>query len=74
MQIGFDNVDRVFAHHAPKTAMDAGNHAAIRAAAREFAKAILTHVPNCADRTAAIRHVREAMFLANAAIALEGLI
>jgi hypothetical protein len=46
----------------------------IRAAARNFLDAIDANCGSCADATAAKRHVREAMFTANAAIALNGLI
>lgn len=39
----------------------------------QFAKAILLLCPPGADRSAAIRHIREALFTANASIAQEGL-
>ena len=44
----------------------------IRDAAKEFTYAIVTNSPACADQSAAIRHVREAMFTAVSAIALKG--
>lgn len=44
----------------------------IREAAKSFAKVLIRHTPACADRTAAIRKVREAVMTANAAIALSG--
>lgn len=49
-------------------------YAAVRAAGKSLALTILNAVPKCADRTAAIRKVREAVMTANAAIALDGLI
>jgi hypothetical protein len=39
-----------------------------------LAEAILENTPQCADQQAALRHVREAVMTANAAVALEGLI
>jgi len=44
----------------------------IRESARVFAADILASAPGCADRTDAIRKVREAVMIANAAIALDG--
>lgn len=49
-------------------------YAGVRAAGKALALAILNAAPKCADRTDAIRKVREAVMTANAAIALEGLI
>lgn len=46
----------------------------VRAAARDLVEVILTNCPPCADRTAAVRKVREAVMTANASIALDGLI
>lgn len=74
MMITLDNVDLVFEQRPPKTALDASDMDEVRCCASEFVKVILRHVPNCGDRAAAILHVRQAVFLANAAIALEGLI
>ena len=44
----------------------------IRAGAKDFAQDILENTPSCADQSAAIRHLREAVMTANAAIALKG--
>jgi hypothetical protein len=44
----------------------------VRIAAKNLVGVILANVPTCADQTAAIRKVREAMMTANAAIALRG--
>lgn len=49
-------------------------YAVVRAAGKTLALAILNAAPKCADRTDAIRKVREAVMTANAAIALDGLI
>jgi hypothetical protein len=61
----------LFSYHAPSPdqilRMDA-----IRAAGERMAAEILMQCPRSADRSAAIRQVREACFTANASIALEG--
>lgn len=44
----------------------------IRESAKQFAKVLIRHCPSCADRTTAIRKVREAVMTANAAVALSG--
>ena len=44
----------------------------IREAARQFAQVIVDEVPLCADQSTAIRHIRDAVVSANAAIALDG--
>ena len=42
----------------------------VRNAAKQLAQVILDHAPDCADRSTALRMVREAVMYANAAIAL----
>jgi hypothetical protein len=44
----------------------------LRDAGKAFAEVIAAETPICADQTVAIRHVREAVFTANAAIACGG--
>lgn len=66
-----DVLKDVFTYHAP-AGDDAQKYERIRAAALEFAKAIVANTPKCADQTVAIRHVRDAVFNANAAVALKG--
>lgn len=61
----------VFSYHAPGPE-DPAKYEAVRAAARELARVILVHCPPSADRTFAIRQVREAVMTANASIALKG--
>ncbi len=41
-------------------------------ACKQAAKVIALHTPLCADQTAAIRHLEDAMFTANAAVARGG--
>jgi hypothetical protein len=61
----------IFTYHAP-TEEDIRNYQSLREAARYFAEVIMITCPKCADRTAAIRKVREALHVANASIALKG--
>lgn len=61
----------IFTYHAPEPAQ-IPQYNAIRAAAFEFAKVLIANTPKCADQSAAIRHLREAVFTANAAVALKG--
>lgn len=65
------NLDWIFSYHPPSFA-DHPKYTAIRSAARYFAQVILDNAPVCADRSAAIRHVRDAVMTANASIALGG--
>lgn len=46
----------------------------IRQAAFDLATAIVEECPSCADRSTAIRRVREAVMVANASIVLRGIV
>lgn len=66
-------LDEVVSYHA----FDAEQLAAskkVRVATAAAIRAIVEACPNCADRSAAIRHFREGMMEANASIALKGLV
>jgi len=63
----------IFTYHDSKPEQ-VPQYEAIRAKALEFSQVIINNTPACADQTAAIRHLREAVMTANAAIALEGLV
>jgi len=63
--------EEVFTYHPPRPGQDE-KYAAIRAAGKSMAMIILATCPQCADRTDAIRKVREAVMTANASIALNG--
>jgi predicted ABC-type ATPase len=65
------NIDHVFDYHPPTDAQVA-KISAMREAAKVFARAIEANTPMCADQTAALRKVREALFTANAAVVLDG--
>jgi hypothetical protein len=65
-----EDIDHMFKYHPPKPEQ-VPKYEELREAARTFAQTILRLTPGCADQTAAIRKVREAVMTANAAIALE---
>jgi len=67
------NVDDVFTYHPPGPG-DPERYENIRAHAKALAQVILSETPQCADQQAALRHLREAVMTANAAIALKGAI
>ncbi len=64
-------LNHIFSYHSP-TSETLPKYAALREAARHFAKTILMNVPPGADRTLAIVKVREAVMTANAGVALDG--
>jgi hypothetical protein len=63
----------VVRYHKP-TSTQREQHEHLASAAEGMIAAILFACPPCADRTAAIRSVREAKMTASAAVALEGAI
>lgn len=63
-------IDNWFKYHAP-TPEQVERYTALRESAKQFAECIERNAPKCADRSAAIRKVREAVMTANAAIACE---
>jgi hypothetical protein len=65
------DIDNVFKYHSP-TPEQLPKYAAIRSAAKVFASVLADNTPVCADQTAALRKVREAVMTANASIALDG--
>jgi len=62
------DIDNWFTYHAP-TSDQLAAYEKLRNSAKEFAHLINNLVPECADKTAAIRKLREAVMTANAAIA-----
>jgi hypothetical protein len=66
-----DTLNDVFRYHAPDAAQVV-RYQELREAAKAFARVVLQHCPPSADRSAAVRHVREALMTANASIALGG--
>jgi hypothetical protein len=63
---------QLFSYHPP-TVETLQKFSAINQAAKNFAEVILQNCPPSADRSAAIRQIREARMTANAAISLNGL-
>lgn len=72
MPITIDDLINWFTYHPPASQDEIDCYAIIRAAGHAFAQSILSNTPPCADQTAAIRKVREAVMTANAAIACGG--
>lgn len=64
-------LDNWFSFHKP-TEGQPELYGRLRDAAKQFAVVICECTPSCADQTAAIRKVREAVMTANAAIACDG--
>ncbi len=71
MRVTNENVDKIFSYHAPDEEQKR-KYELIRGAAKNFAWVLLDEVPECADRSVAIRCLRECVMNANAAIALDG--
>lgn len=63
-----DQIEREFTYHPPKNDQ-AERYEKLRNAAKQFALIIAECVPECADRSAALRKIREAVMTANAGIA-----
>lgn len=64
-------LDALFAYHSPN-GETIPKYEAINVAAKAFARTVMEQCPKSADRSAAIRQIREARMTANAAIALNG--
>ncbi len=69
-QADFDP-EYVFSHHHA-TPEKLAHYEAIHAGAKKFAEVLLSHVPACSDRAAALRLLREASMVACAAVSLDG--
>lgn len=61
----------VFTHHQPN-AEKLRHYEAIHLAAQRFAEVILENAPDGEDRDTALNLLRQAMMMANAAVALDG--
>lgn len=66
----FEDVEDMFRYYPPKSEEIADLHGQIRAQCFDTAEYIFNQVPECPERTTAIAKVREAMFWANAAVAV----
>ena len=65
------NLHELLRYHPP-TPPQTETYQQMRRAGYDFCKAILALTPECEDQQRALQKAREALFLANAAIALEG--
>lgn len=65
------DLDNIFQYHAA-TPEQVNQYQLIRDAAKYFASVVIENSPKCVDQTVAIRHIREAVMITNAAIALDG--
>lgn len=63
------DLENIFCHHVP-FGDQADRYGQVRAAALVFAKLVTEITPGSAEQTLAIRKIQEAMFFANAAIAI----
>lgn len=66
-----DKIDDAFSYHAP-TPDQIPKYEAIRAAAKAFATVVVANTPQSPDQSAALRLLRQAVYSANASIALQG--
>jgi hypothetical protein len=71
MSDGDFDPEYVFSHHHA-TPEKLADYEAIHRGAKVFARVILDHVPECTDRRAVLRLLREASMLACSAISLDG--
>lgn len=72
MAIDYAKLDRWFKYHPPRQDQ-IEQYEKIREAGRTFAKIVLDNTPPCADQSTSIRHIRDAVFAANASIACGGM-
>lgn len=63
-------LDGIFSYHPPQGDQPK-RYEAIREGARAFSRILMLNAPSSADRSAALRKLRECVMTANAAIALE---
>lgn len=63
------DIENIFTYHSP-TSEQIPKYEKLRAGAKEFALLIMELCPDSADRSAAIRQLRECVMTANASIAL----
>lgn len=73
-RVTLENLDDVFTYHPPNDQNTIDKYRLIREKAKELASLIIQLCPECADTSAAVRHIREGVMTANAAIALNGLV
>jgi len=67
------DLENIFRYHEP-TPKKIAQYQAIRDAAKEFARILLSNSPPGSDQSEALLHIRKAVMIANAAIALDGIL
>jgi len=65
------DIEDVFTYHPPSEEQRQ-KYEVIRAKAKELAQVLVDELPECADKSAALRKLRESVMTANAAVALKG--
>ena len=70
-ELAEQQLEHWFTHH-PAVGDQPKRYDLLRAAGRRFALEIIALCPECADRQAAIRHVRDAVYASSASIACRG--
>ena len=73
MEISNDTLDSLFDYHAP-TQDQVSSMNVIRNRAKDLARVINVEVPNSADKSAAIRLLRQCVQISNAGIVLNGVV
>ena len=73
MAVKREQLDELFTYHAPDDDQ-VPQYAKIRLAGQALCDVILECTPVCGDQRVAIRKVREAVWTANSAVALKGLV
>lgn len=63
------DVEEAFEHSPPRTPDEIQQHVEVRNECKVLAVQLYVMLPECPERTLAIRHVEQAMFYANAALA-----
>jgi len=74
LEVGTDEWIKFVCTYQPATPDQMAHYLAINEGCQAMMRVIFEHVPPCADRSATIRLLREVRMMANAAIALKGLI
>lgn len=69
-----DAIEEAFKYHPPKNDETVEMHSLVRQHSVEHAVWLFDNLPYCDERKEAVKKVREAMYWANAAIAIHGVV
>lgn len=67
--MNFIDIERIFSYHAPLNSETRTKHEDVRTVMRNAAEYFSNVLPDCPEKTLAIRKLQEAMMYANSAIA-----